>query len=117
MTSTPDAKAVLAKATLVAACKLGFSYPELAGALNVSESTIANLHDNPQIDPASPMGERATLLVRLSKALSALCGDDPKWMKHFMTTHNLVIGSVPAQQISSAGLSSIVDIAEALARR
>jgi hypothetical protein len=49
---------------------------------------------------------------------SVLCGDDPKWMGHFMATHNLAIGSVPVQQISSAeGLSSIVRFAEELARR
>ncbi len=118
MTSAPDANAALAKATLVAAGKLGFSYPEFAGALNVSMSTIANLHDDPKIDPASPIGQRAILLVRLSLALSALCGDDPKWMRHFMTSHNLVMGIVPIQQISSGeGLSSIVQITESLASR
>lgn len=113
MTSAPDEKTVLAKAVLVAASRLGL---ELTDALNLS--SIASLNDTSQIDPESQTGERAILLVRLSVALTHLCGDDPAWIAHFMGSPNRAIGGVPAQQISTAeGLASVVQVAEKLARR
>lgn len=116
--TSPNTSTALAKATLVAADKLGLTAPELAEALNASATTVTGLRDILQIDSTSPSGERAKLLVRLSVALAQLCGDDLGWMRHFMKTPNKVTGGVPAQQISSTdGLTSILQFAESLARR
>lgn len=101
MTSAPDEKTVLAKAALVAARKLGLELTDIS-----------------QMYPDSQAGERALLLVRLSMALSQLCGDDPAHIANFMGSPNKATGGVPAQQASTAeGLASVLQFAEALAKK
>lgn len=109
---------VLAKAVLTAVEILGLKQADLAAVLGVHKSSFGRLGHAPSIEPASETGERALLLVRLARALSALSGGDKVWASHFMQTPNLVTGGVPAQQIITvSGLVSVVQFTEALSRR
>jgi hypothetical protein len=116
--SCPSPAHVLAKAVLTAAEMLGLKQADLAAILGAHKSSFGRLGHAPNIDPASEIGERALLLVRLARALSALSGGDKVWISHFMQVPNVVTGGVPVQQIITAsGLVSVVQFTETLSRR
>lgn len=118
MKSKIESDVVLAKATFVAAECLGLSEAELAQALGTDVSVIAVLKERPCIEPSTSMGRKALSLVRLSRALSALCGGNQDWVVYFMTSFNKLTGGIPLQQITAEeGLASTVRVVESLAGR
>lgn len=111
----PAPESVLAKAVLNAAEQLGLKQAELAAVLGVHRTAVSRLKQSQALDPTSKQGELALLLIRLARALFALTGGDPVWIKHFMQSPNQVTGGIPAQQIQSIqGLMSVLQFVDAI---
>lgn len=114
----PDPSAVVAKAALAAAERLGLTSRHLAQVVGVSEATVSRLNSGRGIDPASKEGELALMFVRLFRSLDALVGgDDAKaraWL-HAMNTH---LAGVPATRICTVeGLVDVVQYLDAMRGR
>lgn len=113
--NTPTQEAVLAKAVLNAADQLGLKQAELAAVLGVHRTAISRLKQSPSLDPASKQGELALLVIRIARALFALTGGDPAWIRHFMHSPNKITGGIPAQQMQSIqGLIQVVQFVDAI---
>ncbi len=111
----PAPEVVLAKAVLNAAAQLGLKQADLAAVLGMHRTAISRLKQNPSLSPRSKEGELALLLVRLARALFALTGGDPDWIRHFMRTPNRVTGGIPARQIESIqGLVTVLQFVDAI---
>jgi DNA-binding XRE family transcriptional regulator len=78
----PDPSAVVAKAALAAAERLGLTSRHLAQVVGVSEATVSRLNSGRGIDPASKEGELALMFVRLFRSLDALVGGDDANARH-----------------------------------
>ncbi|MEI6226159.1 MAG: MbcA/ParS/Xre antitoxin family protein [Deltaproteobacteria bacterium] len=98
--ASPDAAAVLTKATRRAAECLGLSDSALADVLGVSPSTVSRLGDARPIDPNSHEGECALLLLRIFRGLDALLGDVGSCRK-WMAASNTHLRGVPAELVRS----------------
>ena len=119
MTALPKATlshaAVLAKAVLRAAGQLGLTQTELGAVLGLHRTAISRLKHNPSLDPESKQGELALLLIRMARALYALTGGEPDWMRHFMRSPNEATGGVPVEQITSIqGLMRVLQFVDGL---
>ena len=67
------------------------------------------------IEPDSPSGHNAALLLRAYRALNALMGGDAENMQHWMQTLNSGTGGTPASQIQTTiGLELVVNYLEAM---
>jgi hypothetical protein len=112
--STPDPTAVLTQALVTAGKELGLTQAEL-GAVVGRDRTALNRR---AIEPGSKSGELALLLLRAYRALYVLVGGDPRQMKHWMHTHNLHVGGVPAELIRTVpGLVRVVEYLDAIRGR
>lgn len=106
---------VLAKAVLNAAVQLSLNQTELAAVLGIHRTAVSRLKHNLVLDPSSKQGELALLLIRVARAVYALAGGDPAWIKHFMQSPNQVTGGVPAKQVQSiSGLVQVLQFVDAL---
>jgi len=115
--TTPQAEpgSVLAKALLNAADQIGLKQTELAAVIGLHRTGITRLRKSMMLDPASKTGELALLLIRAVRALYALAGGDPVWMKHFMRSPNQMTRGVPAEQIQTVqGLVQVVQYLDAI---
>ncbi len=111
--ATPES--VLAKAILNASQQLGLTQSDLADVLGVHRTAISRLKSNPNLAPDSKQGELALLLIRLARALFALAGGDPAWVRHFMQSPNHVTGGIPLQQIKSIqGLMNVLQFVDSI---
>ena len=116
--STPEPGPVLAKATLVAAERLGLRSRHLALVIGSSEASVSRLQSGRGLDPDSKEGELALLFLRLYRSLDALVGgDDAKanaWL-HAMNDH---LAGVPAERIRTVeGLVDVVQYLDAMRGR
>jgi hypothetical protein len=112
--SAPDPTAVLTQALITAGKELGLTQAEL-GAVVGRDRTALNRRT---IEPATKSGELALLLLRAYRALYVLVGGDPRQMKHWMHTHNLHVGGVPAELIRTVpGLVRVVEYLDAIRGR
>ena len=115
----PDRRAVLSKATIRAAARLGLTGRELSAALGLSPATITRLHRGEYLlDPGHKSWELATLLVRLTRGLDTLSADDERaaraWLDHF----NDHLRGVPRERIASVqGLVETVSYVDAFRAR
>jgi Protein of unknown function (DUF2384) len=114
----PDSAAVVAKATLSAAARLGLSNRQLAAVIGTSEASVSRLQRGRGIDPDSKEGELALLLVRLFRSLDALVGGDEQQARAWMHAMNDHVGGVPAQRITTVeGFVDVVQYLDALRGR
>ncbi|WP_038343284.1 antitoxin Xre-like helix-turn-helix domain-containing protein [Acinetobacter sp. A47] len=114
----PDPKTVLAQAVFKAADQLGLSKTQLASVIGWELNTIQQIENSAKLDPSSPQGESALLLIRLYQGLSAQMSDDPEWISNFMNTFNTASGDIPVQQIQTReGLVKVLNIVEAIKNR
>jgi Protein of unknown function (DUF2384) len=112
--SAPDPTAVLTQALITAGKELGLTQAEL-GAVVGRDRTALN---RKSIEPGTKSGELALLLLRVYRALYVLVGGDPRQMKHWMHTHNLHVGGVPAELIRTVpGLVRVVEYLDAIRGR
>ncbi|MGE0552540.1 MAG: antitoxin Xre/MbcA/ParS toxin-binding domain-containing protein [Gemmatimonadales bacterium] len=111
----PAADAVLTKAVLRAAERLGLRNRELALILGASESSISRLGRQRRIQPDSKEGELALLFLRLYRSLDALSGGTDASARSWLTAPNHHLGGVPAELIRRAeGLVDVVQYLDAM---
>ena len=114
----PDAAAVLTKAVLGAASRLGVRNRELARLLGTSEASVSRLAAGRLLDPDSKDGELALLFLRLYRSLDALVGGDDAQARAWLRAENEHLGGVPAELMQRAeGLVDAVQYLDAMRGR
>jgi hypothetical protein len=114
----PDPAAVIAKAVLSAAARLGLRHRHLAAVLGASEASVSRLQRGRGIDPASKEGELALLFLRLYRSLDALAGGDDERARRWLHADNAHLGGVPAERLNSVqGLVDVVQYLDAMRGR
>lgn len=102
---------VLAEAFANAGKQLGMTQADLGAIIGKERSAISR----GSIDPESKDGELALLFIRCYRALYVLVGGDVEHMRHWMTTHNLHTGGIPAEQVRSVqGLVGVLEYLDAI---
>ncbi|HET9619020.1 MAG TPA: MbcA/ParS/Xre antitoxin family protein [Pseudolabrys sp.] len=102
--------AVLTKATMRAAQKLGLKNRVLAAVIGLSEPTISRMSKNEfTLAPESKSFELSAMLVRLFRALDAIVGGDETVAKAWLANVNTALGDAPINLIQSvSGLVNVV---------
>ncbi len=113
-----DPAAVLTKAVLSAAGRLGLRNRQLAVILGASEASMSRLKSRRVIEPASKQGELALLFLRLFRSLDALLGGDEAKARAWFQAENAHLGGVPAERVQRVeGLVDVVQYLDALRGR
>ena len=81
-----------ASALVKAGKELGLTQSELGSIVGRDRTALSR----GALEPGTKSGELALLLIRAYRALFVLVGGEPRQMKHWMNTHNLHVGGVPA---------------------
>jgi hypothetical protein len=110
--AAPDAAAVLTRATLAAATRLGVRNARLAEVIGTSEASVSRLSGGRRIDPASKEGELALLFLRLFRSLDALVGGDDAQARAWLHAANTHLNGVPAERIRR--VEGLVDVIQYL---
>jgi len=102
--------AVVTKAVLRAADKLGIPARLLARILGVSEATISRLKNHgATLEQGSKPFELAVLLIRVFIALDSIVGGDERSARTWLTGRNTYFGQPPIETIQTvAGLVDAV---------
>jgi hypothetical protein len=102
--------AVLGKAVLSAADRLGLTARVLARVIGVSEPFVSRMKRGAlALDEGSKPFELAALFVRVFRSLDAITGGDERVARAWLQADNLALGGVPAQKIVSIqGLCDVV---------
>ena len=108
----PDPAAVLTKAVLSAARRLGLRNRELAAVLGASEASISRLQTGRVIEPQTKEGELGLLLLRMFRSLDALVGGDEAKARAWLHAENTHLAGVPAQRIRR--VEGLVDVVQYL---
>jgi hypothetical protein len=110
----PSASGVLTRALVKAGKELGLTQVQVAAVVGRDRTALSRS----AIEPATKSGELALLLIRAYRALYVLVGGEPRQMKHWMHTHNLHVGGVPAELIGTVpGLVRVVEYLDAIRGR
>jgi hypothetical protein len=114
----PRPEAVLAKALLSAAERLGLRGRELATIIGTSEASISRLRFARGLDPESKEGELALLFLRTYRSLDALVGGDDEKARLWLRAHNDHLKGIPADLIRTVeGLVDVVQYLDAMRGR
>jgi hypothetical protein len=102
--------ALVTKAALRAAGRLGLSNKELARILGLSESTVSRMSAGAYaLAPEQKPYELALLFVRLYRSLDSIVGGDQAVAKAWLRAGNSALGDAPLARIMSiAGLTEII---------
>ncbi len=108
--SVPARSAVLSKAALAAADRLGLTARALARIIGVSEPTISRMkRGDLGLEEGTKPYELAALLVRAFRSLDAVTGGDERVARAWMQAENLALGGVPVTMMASVqGLCDVV---------
>jgi hypothetical protein len=116
--AAPDAAAVLTRATLAAATRLGVRNARLAEVIGTSEASVSRLSGGRRIDPASKEGELALLFLRLFRSLDALVGGDDAQARAWLHAANTHLNGVPADRIRRVeGLLDVIQYLDGMRGR
>ncbi|HLU26050.1 MAG TPA: MbcA/ParS/Xre antitoxin family protein [Longimicrobiales bacterium] len=117
-TPRPEPGAVLAKAVLAAAARLGLRQRDLAAVLGTSEASVSRLQHGRRIQPNTKEGELALLFLRVYRSLDALVGGNDAQARAWLHAENDHLGGVPAERIRSVeGLVDVVQYLDAMRGR
>ena len=107
--AAPEREAVLTKAVIRAAGRLGLSARVLAQALGLSEATVSRMKKGGYVleDGSKPF-ELAALLVRVFRSLDAIVGGDDATSRAWMKNFNTALGGAPIDRIAT--VSGLVDV-------
>ena len=109
-----EAGPVLTRALVKAGKELGLTQADLGAIVGRDRTALSR----GAIEPNTKSGELALLLIRAYRALYVLVGGEPQQMKHWMHTHNLHIGGVPADLVRTVpGLMRVVEYLDAIRGR
>lgn len=112
----PEAGAVLTKAALRAADRLGLSGRQLAGIVGVSEATVSRWkRGDSLLESGSKPFELAALLVRTFRSLDAITGGDEAVARRWLTSPNTALAARPVERMMQ--LQGLVDVATYLDAR
>jgi Antitoxin Xre/MbcA/ParS C-terminal toxin-binding domain/Antitoxin Xre-like helix-turn-helix domain len=118
MGSAPAPEAVLTKAVLSAARRLGLRNRELAAVIGTSEASVSRLSRTRTLEPGGKEGELALMLVRLYRSLDALVGGDDEQARQWLHAENDHLRGVPAELIQRVeGLVDVVQYLDAMRGR
>ncbi len=112
----PEAGAVLTKAALRAADRLGLSGRQLADIVGVSEATVSRWKRGESLlEPGSKPFELAALLVRTFRSLDAITGGDEAVARRWLAAPNTALAARPAERMTQ--VQGLVDVATYLDAR
>ncbi len=113
--SAADQAAVLTKATLRAAAKLGLTNKLLATVLGVSEATISRMGTGGYtLQRGQKPFELAVLFVRLYRSLDAIVGGDDVVAGSWLKNRNTVLDAEPVALIQTVpGLMNVIQYLDA----
>lgn len=101
--------AVITKAALRAAGRLGVPQKAVSRIIGVSEATVSRMQSGRvTLSPGDKPFELAALFVRLFRSLDAMVGGDDAAARAWLTSENLVLGGVPLERIQS--VTGLVDV-------
>lgn len=107
--------AVLAKAAITAASRLGIRNRQLGEIIGSSEASVSRFKTGRPLDPAGKEGELALLFLRLYRSLDALVGGDDAKARDWLHSQNDHIGGVPAERIRTVeGLVDVIQYLDAM---
>ncbi|GIX16110.1 MAG: hypothetical protein KatS3mg119_0296 [Rhodothalassiaceae bacterium] len=107
--ASAEAAAVVTKAVVRAAERLGLSGRELAAVLGVSEATVSRMKRGRHLlRPGEKAFELAVLFIRMFRSLDAITGGDEAVARAWLRNTNNVLGAPPAENIRSIG--GLVDV-------
>ncbi len=105
----PEAGAVLTKAALRAADRLGLSGRQLADIVGVSEATVSRWkRGETLLEPGSKPFELAALLVRTFRSLDAITGGDEAVARRWLASPNTALAARPVERM--AQVQGLVDV-------
>ncbi|MFA5910511.1 MAG: MbcA/ParS/Xre antitoxin family protein [Vicinamibacterales bacterium] len=110
-----DDAAVVTKAVLRAAERLGVSNRLLAVVIGCSEATVSRMGSGAyQLSPGDKPFELAVLFLRLFRSLDAIVGGDAAAARAWLQNDNLVLNAPPVRLIVTvAGLVTVVGYLDA----
>ena len=88
---TSDEGAVLTKATIRAADRLGLSQKTLANVIGLSQSVVSRMRSGDYVLERGKAFELAALFVRLYRSLDAIVSGDEKTAREWMKNQNLAL--------------------------
>lgn len=101
--------AVITKAAINAADRLGISARVLAAVLGVSEATVSRMkRQDHLLERGGKSFELAVLLVRLFRSLDAIVGGDEAVARQWLRNANTALGAAPLEKIVS--ISGLTDV-------
>ena len=101
--ATPAPEAVLTKAALRAAKRLGMTNRELAAVLGVGQATVSRAGAGRALPGEGKALELAALFVRLYRSLDAIVGGDDATAAAWLRADNTALGRRPVEAIASVG--------------
>lgn len=112
--AVPQPAPVLTQALVRAGKELGLTQADVGAIVGRDRTALSR----GAIEPDSKSGELALLLIRAYRALFVLVGGDAAQMKHWMRTHNLHVGGIPADLVRTVpGLMRVVEYLDAIRGR
>ncbi len=113
---SPDHGAVLTKAMLRAAERLGLTGRQLAEIVGVSEATVSRLRRGEAVlEAGSKPFELAAMLIRAFRSLDAITGGDEAVARVWMSAANTALAARPIERMAS--VQGLVDVATYLDAR
>ncbi|MBM3526394.1 MAG: DUF2384 domain-containing protein [Alphaproteobacteria bacterium] len=104
-----DAGAVLTKAAVRAAGRLGLSGRQLAEIVGVSEATVSRWKRGESLlEPGSKPFELAALLVRTFRSLDAITGGDEAVARRWLAAPNTALAARPIERMTQ--VQGLVDV-------
>ena len=106
---SPEAGALLTKAALRAADRLGLSGRQLADIVGVSESTVSRWKRGQSLlETGSKSFELAVLRVRAFRSLDAITGGDEAVARRWLGAPNTALGARPLERMGQ--VQGLVDV-------
>ena len=101
--------AVVTRALLKAASRLGVPQKAVSRIIGVSEATVSRLQSGrAALAPGDKAFELAVLFIRLFRGLDAMVGGDEAAARAWLQSPNLALGDVPLARIQS--VTGLVDV-------
>jgi hypothetical protein len=107
--------AIVTKAVLRAAGRLGVSNRTLSRVLGLSEASVSRMGSGAFVlEPRDKAYELALLFLRLFRSLDAIVGGDDAAARGWIESENAVLGGIPARQMETlTGLINVVGYLDA----
>jgi uncharacterized protein (DUF2384 family) len=113
--STPSEAALLTKAALRAAARLGMTSKSLAAVIGVSEATVSRMRSGDYtLQPGQKSFELAILFVRFYRSLDAIVGGDEAVARAWLKNPNKALDAEPLALIQTvSGLMNAISYLDA----